>query len=251
MQHMAMRVPISRLRPLSRASRIQRQYHSYEHPTPPGPFNPTEECILSASLKHVPSHGFTQTSLALGAKDAGYLDVSTNLFPKGPLSLVQYHLVTERLALSRKTGILQTKLDEKPLGVGMKVKALTWERLMSNGRVIHRWQEALSILALPSNVPISLHELAALADEIWFLSGDTSVDTSWYTKRASLSAIYASTELFMTTDSSSDFSETQQFLNRRFEDSFVLGKMASGFGQWAGFTAGAAINVLRSKGVRI
>jgi ubiquinone biosynthesis protein COQ9 len=106
-------------------------------------------------------------------------------------------------------------------------------------------------MALPSNIPISLHELAALADEIWFLSGDTSVDTSWYTKRASLSAIYASTELFMTTDSSANFSETRQFLDRRFEDSFGLGKMVGGIGKWADFTAGAAINILRSKGVRI
>lgn len=248
---MTMRVPVSRLRPLSRTSRLQRQYHSYDHPTPSGPFNATEDCILSASIQHVPSHGFTQTSLTLGAKDVGYLDVSTNLFPKGPLSLVHYHLVTQRLALSKKVGKLQTKVDEKPLGVGMKVKALAWERLMSNETVIHRWQEALSILATPFNIPLSLHELAALADEIWFLSGDTSVDTTWYTKRATLSAIYASTELFMTTDHSSNFSETRQFLDRRFEDSFELGKMVGGVGQWAGFTAGAAINVLRSKGVRI
>jgi ubiquinone biosynthesis protein COQ9 len=35
-------------------------------------------------------------------------------------------------------------------------------------------------------------ELARLVDEMWFLAGDKSVDFSWYTKRATLSAVYAS-----------------------------------------------------------
>jgi ubiquinone biosynthesis protein COQ9 len=51
-------------------------------------------------------------------------------------------------------------------------------------------------MAQPTNMRTSLAELARLADEIWFLAGDVSVDTSWYTKRATLSAIYSSTGLF-------------------------------------------------------
>jgi ubiquinone biosynthesis protein COQ9 len=106
-------------------------------------------------------------------------------------------------------------------------------------------------MALPSNISPSLHELALLSDEIWFLAGDSSVDTSWYTKRASLSTIYASTDLFMTTDKSAEFKDTQEFLDRRFEDSFTVGGCVGSVGQWVGFTAGATINVLRSKGVMI
>lgn len=106
-------------------------------------------------------------------------------------------------------------------------------------------------MAKPPNISASLWELHSLSDEIWFLSGDVSVDTSWYTKRASLSTIYASTELFMTTDKSSDFKDTKDFLDRRFEDTFKLGRFAGGLGQWIGFTGSAAINVMRSKGVRI
>lgn len=48
-------------------------------------------------------------------------------------------------------------------------------------------------MALPENVGSSLRELARLADEMWFLAGDRSVDFSWYTKRATLSTVYAST----------------------------------------------------------
>ena len=48
-------------------------------------------------------------------------------------------------------------------------------------------------MSLPQNIAGSMAELARLADEMWFLAGDTSVDFSWYTKRATLSGVYAST----------------------------------------------------------
>lgn len=90
-----------------------------------------------------------------------------------------------------------------------------------------------------------------LADELWFLAGDTSVDPTWYAKRAALSTIYASTELFMTNDKSSDFRETREFLGRRLEEAHQAAGTLSSLGQWVGFTTRAGINVLRSKGVRI
>lgn len=106
-------------------------------------------------------------------------------------------------------------------------------------------------MAQPSYVPESLKELAKLSDEIWFLVGDTSVDPSWYTKRASLSATYASAELFMTNDHSEDFIETRKFLRRRLGEAQDIGGTLRSLGQWAGFTANAGLNVLRSKGVRV
>lgn len=126
----------------------QRLYHSYDHPPPPGPFTSVETSILSASVSHIPSNGFTHTSLCFGAKDAGYIDVSTNLFPSGAFSLVHYYLYTQRHSLSQHNHfIAPLEANGKPLGIGGKVKALTWERLMSNKLIIHRWQEARPSLA--------------------------------------------------------------------------------------------------------
>lgn len=139
----------------------------------------------------------------------------------------------------------------KPAGVGAKVKALTWARLQANAGVIHKLPEALALMSLFGNISPSLHELGALSDEIWFLAGDVAVDSSWYTKRGSLGAVYAASEVFMTTDKSEGFSETREFLERRFEDSRALGEGVGGVGEWVGFQAGAAVNLLRSKGVRI
>ena len=106
-------------------------------------------------------------------------------------------------------------------------------------------------MAQPSYVPPSLAELAKLADEIWFLAGDTSVDSSWYTKRASLSAIYSATEVFMTQDTSKSFIETEKFLDARLEEVTRVGGALAAFGDWIDYTGHSAVNVLRSKGMRI
>ena len=122
-------------------------------------------------------------------------------------------------------------------------------KVLANLQLTH--EQALAVMAQPSNIPTSLAELARLSDEIWFLAGDTSVDTSWYTKRASLSAIYSSTEVFMTQDKSADFAETERFFDRRLQESRAVGGALANMGQWVNFTGHASMNVLRSKGVRI
>ncbi|KAI2627498.1 ubiquinone biosynthesis protein COQ9 [Hypoxylon sp. NC1633] len=228
---------------------LRRLYHSYDHPPPPGVFTATEQAILSAAYCHVPEYGFTQHALSLGARDAGYLDISTNLLPEGPFSLICYYLVTQREALASRSEAIFNAQGE--VQTPDKVELLTWERLLANQEVNHRWQEALAVMAQPSHVPASLRELGLLADEIYYLAGDTSVDPSWYTKRGSLSMIYASSELFMTNDHSSGFGETRAFLQRRLEETVSMRKALGSIAQWVGFTASAGVNMLRSKGVRL
>lgn len=230
-----------------RIPKCSQAYHSYEHEVP-SKYTPAEDAVLSAAIAHVPTHGFTATALNNGARDAGYLEVSTNLLPSGVFSLVEYHLVTQRLALSNA---ISTPPTQEPTKVLENVRALTLRRLRANEPIIHRWQEALAILAMPSHIPDSFRELALLSDEIHFLAGDTSVDSSWYTKRAGLAAIYASTELFMTQDRSPNFRETEEFLDRRLEGAHSLRTTIGEIGRWAGVQGMGVVNGLRSKGVRI
>lgn len=240
-----LRAPAS-LRPLLfQASRAA--YHSYDHPELT-PYRETERIILSSALGYVPTYGFTQKALTLGAKDAGYLEVSTNLFPKGAFEMVLYHLVSQRLGLKDRI-----QFPDEKMGVGRKVRSLVLERLRANvdAGIVPRWQEAMGIMSLAENIPASLRELRDLSDEIWFLAGDTSVDTSWYTKRASLASIYAATEVFQTTDQSTDFKDTEQFLDRRLEELRVVGTSISNTLEWVGFQGGALFHLLRSKGVRL
>ncbi|KAK1753498.1 COQ9-domain-containing protein [Echria macrotheca] len=235
------------------SSSPRRSYHSTTHPPPPGPFTPVESAILSAAYQHVPTHGFTPEALALGARSAGYLDISATVVPDGVFGLIRWHLVTQRLALAGKKTALFGAEENKlvPGEVARRVEALVWERLMGNKEINSRWQEALAIMAQPTYVPASVKELALLVDEIWYLAGDVAVDPSWYTKRASLSAIYAASELFMTNDRSPDFQETREFLRRRLGEASEIGDATRSVREWVSFTASAGINVLRSKGMPI
>lgn len=220
-----------------------RSYHSYEHQAPP-PFNPTEDAILSAALAHVPTHGFTTAALAQGARDAGYLDISTNLFPSGAFSIVNHHLVTQRLALAKHASSLQPQTD-----ITTNIRSLALRRLHANEPIIHRWQEALALLSTARHLPTSLRELALLSDELLFLAGSTTVTSAWYTNRAALAAIYASAELFMTQDGSKGFTETEEFLTRRLEEGEKVRGGLDMVGKWVGMQAGGLLDGLRSKGV--
>lgn len=98
----------------------------------------------------MPARGFTQEALALGARDAGYLDISTSVLPDGAFSLVQWHLVSRREALAARAGVLLGGAEgERPLGVGRKVELLAWERLLGNTPVIGRLQEVSQVLRGP------------------------------------------------------------------------------------------------------
>lgn len=247
--HKASKVPV-RLRLIVHPS-CRRPYHSYEHQQPP-PFGAAEDSILSAALSHVPNHGFTAAALTQGARDAGYLDVSTNLFPHGPFSIVNYHLVTQRLALADNAlELAQPPASLSSEDVLANIRTLALRRLHANKLIIQRWQQALALLSTARHLPTSINELARLSDEILFLAGSTTVTSAWYTNRAALAAIYASSELFMTTDTSKDFADTEDFLTRRLQEGENVRGLMEGLGTWAGVQAGGLVDGLRSKGVWI
>ena len=106
----------------------------------------------------MPDHGFTSTALTRGARDAGLLDISPAVLPDGPFSLIRWHLVTQREALKGKgEELFDQEEGGRKMGVGKRVRALTWERLMGNKDVNHRWQEVTS---QPSVVSMSFRTLA-------------------------------------------------------------------------------------------
>jgi ubiquinone biosynthesis protein COQ9 len=119
-------------------------FHSHDHPPPPGPFTEVESAILSAAYKHVPEHGFTTRALGLGAKDAGYRDISPSVLTDGAFGLIRWHLVTQRNGLKGRV----VKAIEGGGPVESKVERVTWERLLANKDVIHRWQEVRTMSIL-------------------------------------------------------------------------------------------------------
>ncbi|KLJ10255.1 hypothetical protein EMPG_14368 [Blastomyces silverae] len=237
-----------------------RPYHSSFHPTlepPADTYTPEQSAILSAAVNHVPEHGFTAHSLTLGARDAGYLDVSLQLFPDGgEMALITYWLGSRRgmLRQKAKSGELFGKSEGGEAG-GLsgeeKVVVLILERLKMNEEIIEHWQDALATMSLPFNIVPSISELYELSSDILYLANDNSVDSSWYTKRLSVATIYASADVFMTEDTSPGFTATKAFVERQLSDVNSVTGTLSEAKRYLGFVAGSVVGVGRSWGMKI
>ena len=72
-----------------------------------------------------------------------------------------------------------------------------------------------SLFALPNHAGDGAKLIWGTADAIWNALGDTSDDVNWYTKRATLSAVYGSVVLFWLGD---DAGAVDDFIDRRIEN---------------------------------
>lgn len=178
------------------------------------------ERLIAAMLPDVAFDGWTQRSLRQAAVRAGVpAEEALALFPRGACDMIAaFSHWADRQMLQR--------LAAEPvelLGLSERVTLAVRLRLS----VMLPWREAvrrgLSVLAVPHNAPLGLRLLHDTVDAIWRGVGDRSTDFSYYTKRATLAAIYAATSLYWLDDRSPDFADTQAFVARRLGDLHRLG----------------------------
>jgi ubiquinone biosynthesis protein COQ9 len=81
-----------------------------------------------------------------------------------------------------------------------------------------------TLFSLPQNAAEGAKMIWGTADAIWTALGDTSADINWYSKRATLSAVYGATVLFWLGDDSPGHQATWDFLDRRIDDVMQIEK---------------------------
>ena len=99
-----------------------------------------------------------------------------------------------------------------------RIRELVWFRLQLMGPAREALRSALSILAMPHHAVSGLSIGWRSADLMWRIAGDTSTDFNHYTKRLTLSALYAATLIAWLDDQSEGWTETAAFLDRRIAD---------------------------------
>ena len=135
--------------------------------------------ILDAALTHVPVHGWSLESLVQASQDCGYPPITHGLFPRGPIELVEYFVLSSTHHLKNKVATPEFE----QLGTTGKIRTCVHARLDMLKPYISHWPRALAMMSLPLNAPNSVKNLAELMDEMWYLSGDRSIDFNWYSKR--------------------------------------------------------------------
>ena len=115
--------------------------------------------------------------------------------------------------------------------VSQRIRAMIWFRLENTGPAREAVRSALSILAMPHNVPLALRTGWRSADQMWRLAGDTATDYNHYSKRLILSGVYTSTLLAWLDDQSEGWADTAAFLDRRLADVMRFEKFKA---EWRG-----------------
>ena len=180
--------------------------------------------LLDAALHHVKQHGWTSAALVAAARDLGLSPAVTGIVPRREAELVEFFIAQSNKKLVEA---MQQHADEfQSMSPEDRIRWALKRRLSMVHPHISSWPQALAVAALPTNIPHCGKLLGQMVDDVWHAAGDTSTDTSWYTKRIALAAVYTATELFMLTDYSPHFNETWAAMDRRLHDLVALGKAA-------------------------
>ncbi|XP_062147577.1 uncharacterized protein LOC133856541 [Alnus glutinosa] len=177
--------------------------------------------VLRASLPHVVRLGWTEAAMIAGAREVGVSPSIIGSIPRKEAALVEFFMDD---CLQRLIDRIDSGEDLKGMMTSLRISKLVRFRLEMQAPYISKWPQALSIQAQPMNVPTSFKQRAMLVDEIWHAVGDGASDIDWYLKRTVLGGIYSTTEIYMLTDSSTDFRDTWSFLDNRVRDAFDLKK---------------------------
>lgn len=176
--------------------------------------------ILQEALHEAPFSGFSDAMLRIAATRAGATPAQIAMFfPDGAASLVTLfshwadaHIET-RLAQERPDRIR----DRITKAVRVRLEALAPHKEAA--------RRAASFLALPMHAPLATTLLFESVDAMWRAAGDNSSDFNYYTKRALLAGVYASTLVYWFSDDSDDSEKTWAFLDKRIDDVMQIQKM--------------------------
>lgn len=182
------------------------------------------ERVLDAAMLHVPFDGWTETSFRAALADSGVdPGLGKALYPRAGLDLaLAYHkrgdaMMRQRLADTDLSALRYR--DRIATAIRFRLEAVDDKEAVRRGT---------TLFALPIHAAEGARAIWGTADAIWTTLGDTSEDINWYSKRATLAAVYSSTVLFWLGDDSTEHQATWAFVDRRIDDVMQIEKIKAG-----------------------
>lgn len=179
--------------------------------------------LLEAILPHVVFDGWSEAAFRAAAADIGMaLPLARAHCPRGATDLAaDYHRDGDR----RMTAAVAATPKE---GLRFRDRVTLAVRLRLEGADREIVRRGAAHFALPQNAATGAALIWGTADAIWTALGDRSDDINWYSKRATLSAVYSSTVLYWLGDESGGHQATWDFLDRRIEGVMQFEKFKAG-----------------------
>ncbi|SER74745.1 COQ9 family protein [Sphingobium sp. YR768] len=164
--------------------------------------------------RHAAFDGWRSPAVAMAAQEKGVdPDIAALAFADGPVDMIDAWFASidaQMLAM----------LPPETLGalsIRKRIIALIEARLTLLAPDREALRRAIAILALPTNAARATKLGWRAADMMWRAAGDTATDFAHYSKRTTLTAVYASTLLAFVNDESEGHADSRAFLARRIE----------------------------------
>ena len=186
----------------------------------------TQYQLIEAVLNHIPFDGWSEASLKMAAADCGVSEAElTTLFPAGIAdAIAAYGAWADEKMKAAFLDRYEAELSVMP--VHIKIRTLILIRLEQAAPHKEVVRRTMAVLARPQHAKLAAKLLYDSVDVMWRTAGDTSTDYNFYTKRATLSAVYSATLLAFLADNSADMAKTEAFLDRRLADIGRIPKLA-------------------------
>ncbi len=191
--------------------------------------------------------GWSETAVLAAAEVEGVdADLARLAFNEGPVDMIDAWFRSIDAAMAEK---LPPEILES-MKVRERITALVEARLEMLETDREGLRRAQAVLAAPPNLRKAARLGWRAADRMWRLAGDTATDYNHYTKRALLSAVYASTLSVFMDDESEDFADTRAFLARRIENVMQFEKVKAKIANRGGerFSLARFVGRLRYRG---
>ncbi len=186
------------------------------------PMRDIKDALIVAVLPEIPFSGWSMAALEQAARTAG-LDPSMaeRAFPGGVAEAVLHFIDLGDRRMVEEAG----KDGLTGLRLTGRIRWLVRHRLEAWTEHREAIRRASVVLTLPGNMAKATRATWTTADRMWHAAGDEAVDFSYYTKRATLSAVYSATLLCWMSDETEGAAETWAFLDRRLADLSRLPKV--------------------------
>lgn len=187
--------------------------------SPALPADPTLDEIRVALApllgRHAGFDGWSDAAVHAAADELGVdRDVAMLAFKDKAIDMIDAWIEGVDLELARR--LPPEKLSA--MKIRDRITALLATRLEIMAPDRESLRRALAIMAMPQNLAKAAKMGWRSADRMWRLAGDTSSDFNHYTKRMTLSAVYASTISVFVNDDSENFADSRAFLDRRIDN---------------------------------
>lgn len=171
--------------------------------------------LLQAFTPRAAELGWTDAAYSAAMADAGLSEGEAMLAcPKGAFDLLDAFADRADQAMLARL----EELDLAAMKIRQRVKAAVQVRLEAQAPYKEAARAMTRALSRPDRTPEAARLVWRTADRIWRALGDASTDSNFYSKRAILSGVLASTYARWFADESEDSAETWAFLDARIEN---------------------------------